>query len=96
MFALWIIIALLAGFAAGIITGILTAHEVVTKASAFYKELVIRGDAAMAMLKKVGDELAAIGGDGNKKRVILAGDFESMKERIGFGTNVRVEPERKS
>lgn len=86
MFILWITIGVLVGFILGTVFGhvlaIWFAHETVTKASAFYRELVIRGDTAMAMLKHVGDRLEQLG---QGKKVIIADDLKEAKKAIDIG-----------
>jgi uncharacterized protein YneF (UPF0154 family) len=68
-----VLLGLIVGLIIGHILSLIYAHEMLAKASPIYAQLVARGDAAMAMLKKVHDQIAHVEGqpDRNRKRVVL-------------------------
>jgi hypothetical protein len=78
-------------FAVGVVTGaVYRAHvqaDTLTRAGSFYKELVLRGDAAIAVLSRVKEELAQIDG-GGRKRVVLAEDLSSIRKMAGVPETV--------
>jgi hypothetical protein len=79
--ALMILIGLVVGLVAGNVMGILLGHEAITRSSVFYKELVIRGDAAIAGLQHASHALQNIGrpiGNG-AKRIVTSEDIAAAK-----------------
>lgn len=88
--------ALIVGFAIGHVTAVIAANETLTKSSRFYRELVARGDASMAMLKMVGDQLEHVlsgkGPTGSGKRIITPDEISSIKQKIDLGHRTTVNP----
>jgi hypothetical protein len=81
-----VIIALLVGLIVGaILMGIFTmihGHSVLIEASQLYKDLIDRGDAAIALLAQFKKELdASISGSGGN-RVVLAKDLSSLQKML--------------
>ncbi len=68
--------------------------DAIARANSFYKELVIRGDAAIGVLSKVKEGLAQVQGDG-RKRVVLAEDLTNIRRVAGFPEASQVQPDRK-
>jgi hypothetical protein len=64
--------------------------DALTRAGSFYKELLIRGDAAMAILSRVKEEIAQLQGNGHK-RVVLASDLTGIRKVAGVPENTRIE-----
>lgn len=91
----WIVAAALFIFFGGIVLGhilaILFAHETLTRSGKIYKELVLRGDAAIAVLSKVKEEVAQIVGNSDRKRVVLASDLASVRKIAGMPETLKVE-----
>lgn len=83
-------------FLVGIFVGaVYRAHiqaDALTRAGSFYKELVLRGDAALAVLSKVKEEIAQLQGNGHK-RVVLASDLSGIRKVAGVPETMRVEKE---
>jgi hypothetical protein len=90
----WTVAAALFVFFGGIVCGhilaILYAHETLTRSSKIYKELVLRGDAAIAVLSRVKEEIAQIDG-GGRKRVVLASDLSGIRKMAGVPEATKVE-----
>lgn len=86
---------LLIGFIVGVAVGaVYRAHiqaDALVRAGSFYKELLLRGDAAMAILSRVKEEIAQLQGNGNK-RVVLASDMTGIRNVAGVPESTRVEP----
>lgn len=92
----WILLgAFVAIFFFGIVLGhvlaILFAHEVLTRSGRFYKELVLRGDAAIAVLSRVKEEIAQLQGNNDRKRVVLASDLAGIRKVAGVPETMRTE-----
>jgi hypothetical protein len=91
----WTVAAALFIFFGGIVCGhilaILFAHEVLTRSSKIYKELVLRGDAAIAVLSRVKEEIAQLAGHDAKKRVVLASDLAGIRKVAGVPETTKVE-----
>jgi hypothetical protein len=91
----WTVAAALFIFFGGIVCGhilaILYAHETLTRSGKIYKELVLRGDAAIAVLSKVKEEIAQLVGHDAKKRVVLASDLSGIRKMAGVPEAVKVE-----
>jgi hypothetical protein len=88
------LICFLAGMAVGAICRAKAQADMMIRTSAAYKELVLRGDAAIAMLQKVQNGLDDIQSKNDRKRVVLAGDLKDIRNIAGMGI-ARVEPEKK-
>lgn len=82
------IIGLLFGVIIGHVLALVLKHDAITdaivKSGAVYKELVIRGDASMAMLHRAAKELESLG---SGKRVIIAADLHKVKSILGIAGN---------
>lgn len=91
-----IVVVFLIGFILGWVVGILARFDIqartVAIASPIYKELVLRGDAAIAVLSKVKEKLAETG---QGKRVVLAEDLAGIRRVAGVPEATKVEAERK-
>jgi gas vesicle protein len=92
-----VVIALLVGLIIGIFVGhftaIVLATETLTRSSRLYKELVARGDSAMAMLKHVHDKITEVESqpDRNKKRVTLENSMSDISKIIK-GPSTTIDP----
>jgi hypothetical protein len=95
----WTIITALTSLLLGIAIGaVYRAHiqaDTLTRSGKFYKELVLRGDAAIAVLSKVKEEIAQLSGNNDRKRVVLASDLAGIRKVAGVPEAVKVE-ERKA
>lgn len=93
----WTVVAVLFIFFGGIVLGhilaILYAHETLTRSGKTYKELVLRGDAAIAVLSKVKEEIASVAAKG-QKRVVLAEDFSAIRKIAGVPETMKVEEKK--
>jgi len=91
----WMIVNTLASLLLGIAIGaVYRAHiqaDALARAGKLYKELVLRGDAAIAVLSKVKEEVAQIVGNSDRKRVVLASDLASVRKIAGVPETMRVE-----
>jgi hypothetical protein len=91
----WMIVNTLASLLLGIAIGaVYRAHiqaDTLIRGSKLYKELVLRGDAAIAVLSKVKEEVAQIVGNSDRKRVVLASDLASVRKIAGVPETMKVE-----
>jgi hypothetical protein len=79
------------GIVAGHVLAILYAHETLTRSGKIYKELVLRGDAAIAVLSRVKEEIAQLQGNNDRKRVVLASDLAGIRKVAGVPEATKVE-----
>jgi hypothetical protein len=90
----WMMVTALSFLLLGIAIGaVYRAHiqaDALARSGKLYKELVLRGDAAIAVLSKVKEEVASVVAKG-QKRVVLAEDFASIRKMAGVPETVRVE-----
>jgi hypothetical protein len=85
-------IALVVGIIIGHILALVYGHAILAKTSVFYKEAIMRGDAAMAMLAHAATELESFGS--GKNRVVLADDLRKLKQQVtGASRGVIVQKE---
>jgi hypothetical protein len=80
-----------AGIVLGHVLAILYAHETLTRSGKIYKELVLRGDAAIAVLSRVKEEIAQLQGNNDRKRVVLASDLAGIRKVAGVPEAMKVE-----
>jgi hypothetical protein len=90
----WMMVDTLASLLLGIAIGaVYRAHiqaDALARGGKLYKELVLRGDAAIAVLSKVKEEIAGVCAKG-QKRVVLAEDFSAIRKMAGVPETMRVE-----
>jgi hypothetical protein len=82
------------GIVAGHVLAILFAHETVTRSGNIYKELILRGDAAIAVLSRVKEEIAQLVGNDARKRVVLASDLADIRKVAGVPEMMKVEEKK--
>jgi hypothetical protein len=82
--------SLLLGIAIGAVYRAHIQADALARAGKLYKELVLRGDAAIAVLSRVKEEIAQIDG-GGRKRVVLASDLSGIRKMAGVPEATKVE-----
>ena len=89
-YALVALSSLLFGIAIGAVYRAHVQADALARAGKLYKELVLRGDAAIAVLSRVKEEIAQIDG-GGRKRVVLASDLSGIRKMAGVPEAIKVE-----
>lgn len=67
--------------------------DMLTRASALYKGMMIERNAAIGVLSRVKEELAQIQGDG-RKRVVLASDLSNVRKLASMPETTRTEEKK--
>jgi hypothetical protein len=87
------LVALIVGWIAGACFRASVQADMLTRASALYKGMMIERNAAIGVLSRVKEELAQLQGDG-RKRVVLAEDLSSVRKLASMPENVRTEEKK--